>query len=109
MTALEAIGKTQSSTTRSDDVTTEVIDVDERVTEAVALAGKARLALMEISRAEIAWDVAVSCAVPDRARRIGVHVRVDGRDRVLDRVAVAPACGGDDGVPQTRHRPLLPR
>ena len=31
MTALEAIGKTQSSTTRSDDVTTEVIDVDERV------------------------------------------------------------------------------
>lgn len=31
MTALEAIGKTQSSTTSSDDVTTEVIDVDERV------------------------------------------------------------------------------
>lgn len=31
MTALEGIGKTQSSTTRSDDVTTEVIDVDERV------------------------------------------------------------------------------
>ncbi|HEX4978356.1 MAG TPA: DUF4349 domain-containing protein [Nocardioides sp.] len=31
MTALEAIGKTQSSSTSSDDVTTEVIDVDERV------------------------------------------------------------------------------
>lgn len=31
MTALEAIGRTQSSSTKSDDVTTEVIDVDERV------------------------------------------------------------------------------
>ena len=31
MTALEAIGKTQTSSTKSDDVTTEVIDVDERV------------------------------------------------------------------------------
>jgi 23S rRNA (guanosine2251-2'-O)-methyltransferase len=29
------------------------IDADERVTEAVALAGKARLALMEVSRAEL--------------------------------------------------------
>lgn len=31
MTALQAIGKTQSSDKKSDDVTTEVIDVDERV------------------------------------------------------------------------------
>lgn len=31
MVALEALGRTQRSTTRSDDVTTEVIDVDERV------------------------------------------------------------------------------
>jgi len=31
MTGLEAIGRTQSSSTKSDDVTTEVIDVDERV------------------------------------------------------------------------------
>lgn len=31
MAALEEIGRTQSSSTRSDDVTTEVIDVDERV------------------------------------------------------------------------------
>ena len=31
ITALEAIGKTQTSSTKSDDVTTEVIDVDERV------------------------------------------------------------------------------